>query len=113
VKEGFIMEWIYLILAIILETLGTTCMKISDGFTKLLPTLGTLLTYGLCFTFFAIALKKIPVSVAYAIWGAAGITIISVLGVVVFKESISTLKILSILFIVLGVIGLNFSAVSH
>ena len=107
------MEWIYLISAIILETLGTTCMKMSDGFTKLLPTLGTLITYGLCFTFLAIALKKIPVSVAYAIWSAAGIVIISVIGVLVFKERINALKVLSLLFIILGVIGLNFSGISH
>lgn len=107
------MEWIYLILAIALETLGTTCMKMSEGFTKLVPALGTFLTYGVCFVFFSMALKKIPVSVAYAIWGAAGITIISVIGLLVFKESISILKIVSILFIVLGVIGLNFSGVSH
>lgn len=52
------MEWIYLILAITLETLGTTCMKISDGFTKPLPALGTLLTYGICFFFLSISLKK-------------------------------------------------------
>lgn len=107
------MEWIYLILAIILETLGTTFMKNSEGFTKLLPALGTLLTYGLCFIFLSMSLKKIPVSVAYAVWGAAGITIISVIGIFVFKESVSVLKMVSILFIVLGVIGLNFSGVSH
>lgn len=107
------MEWVYLILSIIFETLGTTCMKISEGFTKLLPALGTLLAYGVCFAFFSMALKKISVSVAYAIWGAAGITIISVIGIFVFKESVSVLKIVSILFIVLGVIGLNFTGISH
>lgn len=107
------MEWVYLISAIILETLGTTFMKNSEGFTKLLPALGTLLTYGLCFILLSMSLKKIPVSVAYAIWGAAGITIISVIGIFVFKESISVLKMVSILFIVLGVIGLNYSGVSH
>ncbi|WP_446897063.1 DMT family transporter [Clostridium sp. LBM24168] len=93
------MEWIYLILAITFETLGTTCMKISDGFTKPLPALGTLLTYGICFFFFSISLKKIPISAAYAIWGAAGITIISLTGILIFKESISLLKIVSILFL--------------
>lgn len=107
------MEWIYLILAIILENLGTICMKMSNGFTKLLPAAGTLLTYSLCFVFMSMSLKKIPVSVAYAIWGAAGITIISTIGILFFKESVSILKILSIIFIVLGVIGLNFSGTSH
>ncbi|ADK14608.1 predicted multidrug resistance protein, Smr family [Clostridium ljungdahlii DSM 13528] len=107
------LEWIYLIGAIILETIGTTCMKMSDGFTKLLPALGTILTYGLCFVLFSISLKKIPVSVAYAIWSAAGTTIISVIGIFIFKENISILKVLSIFFIILGVVGLNFSGVSH
>lgn len=107
------MEWIYLILAIAFELAGTTCMKISNGFTKLLPVAGTLLAYTICFTFFALSLKKIPISVAYAIWGAAGITAVSIIGIFVFKESISVLKIISILFIVLGVIGLNFSGVSR
>ncbi len=107
------MEWIYLMLAIIFEIVGTTCMKISAGFTKFLPALGTLLTYGLCFTFLSIALKKIPVSVAYAIWGAAGIAIISIIGILFFKESFSVLKVLSLLLIILGVIGLNLSGAHH
>lgn len=107
------MEWVYLILAVILETIGTTCMKMSNGFTRLFPIVGTFLAYGLCFAFLAIALKKIPVSVAYAIWGATGIIIVSAIGILVFKESVSALKILSLLFIILGVIGMNLSGVSH
>lgn len=107
------MEWIYLLSSIVLETIGTTLMKMSDGFSKLSYTAGTLIAYGVCFAFLSFALKKIPVSVAYAIWGAAGITIIAAVGVLFFKESISFMKVLSILFIVLGVIGLNFSGASH
>lgn len=107
------MQWIYLILAITLETLATTLMKMSDGFSKLLPTLGALLSYGVCFAFLSFSLKKIPVGVAYAIWGAAGITIISVIGIIFFKEEVNVLKVLSILFIVAGVIGLNLSGTSH
>ncbi|MBU3201758.1 multidrug efflux SMR transporter [Clostridium estertheticum] len=107
------MEWVYLILAVILETIGTTFMKMSDGFTKPLLVIGTLLSYCICFTFFAISLKKIPISVAYAIWGATGIVIVSAMGIFVFKESVSILKIVSLLFIVVGVIGVNLSGVSH
>lgn len=107
------MQWIYLFLAITLETVGTTLMKMSDGFSKLLPALGSLLSYVVCFAFLAFSLKKIPVSVAYAIWGAAGIAIISVIGILVFKENVSVLKIISILLIVVGVIGLNLSGASH
>ena len=107
------MEWIYLILAIVFEITSTTLMKMSNGFTKILPTVGTFLGYIICFTFLSIALKKIDLGVAYAVWGAVGITAMTVIGILFFKESISVLKILSILFIVLGVIGLNLSGASH
>ena len=107
------MEWIFLILAIIFEITATTLMKMSNGFTKLLPSVGTFLGYIICFILLSIALKKIDLGVAYAIWGAVGITVMSIIGILVFKESISVLKILSILFIVLGVIGLNLSGASH
>lgn len=107
------MEWIYLMLAIVFEITSTTLMKMSNGFTKLLPTAGTFLGYIICFTFLSIALKKIDVGIAYAIWGAVGITVMAVIGVLFFKESISVLKIFSILFIVLGVIGLNLNGTSH
>ncbi len=107
------MEWIFLMLAIVLEIIGTTLMKVSDGFTKLIPTIGTLVSYGLCFTFFAKALTRIPVSVAYAIWSAVGICIISIIGIAFFQESVNVIKIASILFIIVGVVGLNFSGISH
>ncbi|MDW8800236.1 multidrug efflux SMR transporter [Clostridium sp. A1-XYC3] len=107
------MEWVYLILAIAFEISATTLMKMSNGFTKILPTLGTFLGYIICFSFLSIALKKIDISVAYAIWSAAGIVVLSTIGVVVFKENINVLKVTSILFIVLGVIGLNLSGASH
>ncbi|HWT75626.1 MAG TPA: multidrug efflux SMR transporter [Mobilitalea sp.] len=107
------MEWIYLFLAIIIEIVATALMKYSNGFSKLLPSIGTFIGYILCFTFLSFALKKIDISVAYAIWSAVGIVILSVIGVLVFNESISLLKVISILLIVLGVIGLNLSGVSH
>ena len=107
------MEWIYLILAILFEILATTLLKMSDGFSKILPSLGTCLGYVLCFAFLSMALKKLDMSVAYAIWSAAGITVLSAIGILVFKESISMMKIVSIVFIIVGVIGLNLSGVSH
>lgn len=107
------MEWIYLILAILFEILATTLLKMSDGFSKILPTVGSCVGYVLCFAFLSMALKKIDMSVAYAIWSAAGITVLSAIGILIFKESISMMKIVSIVFIVVGVIGLNLSGVSH
>lgn len=107
------MEWLYLVLSILFEILATTLLKMSEGFSKILPTVGTCVGYVLCFAFLSIALKKLDMSVAYAIWSAAGITVLTAIGILIFKESISVMKIVSIIFIIVGVIGLNLSGVSH
>lgn len=101
------MSWLYLALAIVLEVCGTTAMKLSDGLTKLVPSLAIVVFYGLSFTALAMALKRLEVSVAYAIWAGAGTGLISVIGVLYFKEEMSLLKVLSLALIVAGVIGLN------
>lgn len=101
------MSWFYLILAIIFETFGTTALKMSNGFSVLLPSIVTIITYILCFLFLSFALKTIDVSVAYAIWGAFGILLISAVGMIFFHESVSLIKIISILLIVLGTVGLK------
>lgn len=101
------MSWIYLILAIIFETLGTTFLKMSNGFSVLLPSIGVIFGYILCFLFLSYALKTIDISVAYAIWGAFGILLISAIGMIFFHESVSFLKISSILLIILGTVGLR------
>ena len=107
------MYWLFLFLAIVLELIGTSLMKISNGLTKLIPSLGMFIAYFLCFSIFSLALKKIDVSIAYAIWSGVGITVISVLGVLFFKESMNITKIISIILIITGIIGLNLSGVSH
>ncbi len=101
------MSWIYLILAIIFETLGITFLKMSNGFSVLLPSIGVIFGYILCFLFLSYALKTIDMSVAYAIWGAFGILLISAIGMIFFHESISFLKVASILLIILGTVGLR------
>ena len=100
------MSWIYLILAIILETIATTLLKLSNGFSVLLPSIGTILGYGLCFLFLSYALKTINMSVAYAIWCAFGILLVSAIGMFFFNETISIIKFASILLIILGTVGL-------
>ncbi len=107
------MSWIYLILAIFFELCGTVLMKLSYGLTKVAPAIGMFVSYALCFWFLSLALKQIEVSVAYAIWSAVGIVIISVIGIAFFHETINTLKVVSILLIVAGVIGLNISGLKH
>ncbi len=103
------MSWLYLILAILLEVSGTTCLKLSQGFTKLLPSVLLLIFYGFSFTSFSFALKKLDVSVAYAVWSGLGTTLIATVGILWFREPLSALKIISIGLIVIGVIGLRLS----
>lgn len=104
------MYWFFLFLAIIFEVLGTTSMKLSEGFTKIVPSLGMLLFYLLSLAALTIALKKIEMSVAYAIWAGVGTALITIIGLFLFKESLSLLKIISILFIIIGVVGLHLSS---
>ncbi len=73
----------------------------------MLPSIGTVISYFLCFLFLSFALKTIEMSVAYAIWGAFGILLISIIGMLFLHESISILKIASILLIILGTVGLR------
>ncbi len=98
---------IYLILGVVFEVIGTTCMKLSQGFTRIWFSIGIFVFYGLSFTFLTIALKKIEVSVAYSVWAGLGTALISMIGIVFFRESITPIKFLSIALVIIGVIGLN------
>ncbi|MBD2560101.1 DMT family transporter [Nostoc sp. UIC 10607] len=102
-------SWIYLIAAILFEVSGTTCMKLSQGFTKIVPSILIVVFYGLCFTFLTLALKKLEVSVAYSVWAGLGTVLIAIIGIIWFRESATFIKLLSISLIIIGVIGINAS----
>lgn len=102
------MYWLYLALGIIFEVLGTICMKFAEGFTKLVPSVLVFVFYGLALAFLVLVLKKMgEISVVYAIWASAGTALIAVIGIVWFKEPVSPAKIISILLILLGILGLE------
>ena len=103
------MYWFYLAMAILLEVMGTTCMKLSEGFTRTIPSVLVFVLYMVSFAFMILALKKMELGVVYAIWAGLGTALIAIIGIVWFQESMSLLKIASILFIVLGVVGLRLS----
>jgi small multidrug resistance pump len=107
------MSWLYLVLAIVLEVSGTTSMKLSHGFTKMLPSVLMFLFYGLSLSALTLALKRIDVSMAYAVWSGLGTALIAIIGVVWLKEPLNTLKIVSLTLIIIGVIGLNLSGGVH
>lgn len=101
------MAWVYLMAAILLEVAGTVSMKLSDGFTKLLPSILMGVFYLLAFTCLNFSLKQIPVSMAYAIWSGLGTAAIALIGYFAFQESLNLIKTISIILIIFGVIGLN------
>jgi small multidrug resistance pump len=107
------MSWLYLVLAIVLEVSGTTSMKVSQGFTRIVPSVLMFLFYGLSLSALTLALKKIDVSVAYAVWSGLGTALIASVGVLWFREPLNAMKIMSLLLIILGVIGLNLGGGVH
>lgn len=107
------MAYIYLTLAIIGELIGTTLLKYSNGFKELIPSIGCLVSYGVCFFLFSKSLLNINLSVAYATWSGLGIIAASVISVFIFKESITLWGILGIILVVAGVILLNFFGTGH
>jgi len=105
--------WFYLAGAIVLEAAGTTSMKLSDGFTRLVPSILIFLFYAASFVALTFALKGIDVSLAYAIWSGIGTVMITTIGIMYFQEPLTALKIVSIGLIVVGVAGLRLSGVNH
>jgi len=103
------MYWLYLGLAILLEVIGTTSMKISDGMSKLAPSIIMFVCYGASFSMLALALKRIDVSIAYAIWSGLGIVVITIIGFLYFNEQLNTTKLVAIALILVGVVLLNLS----
>jgi len=101
------MSWLLLMLAIVLEVFGTTCMKLSEGFTKVAPSVLIFVFYGLSFAAFTFALKHIDLSVAYAVWAGLGVMLIAAVGVVHFHESVTAVRVISMLLIIGGVVGLS------
>jgi len=101
------MSWLYLIVAIISEVAGTTSLKFSEGFTRPLPSALVVVCYGLSFFALSLTLKRIDVSIAYAVWSGLGTALIATIGFLWFKEPMTALKLASIGLIIIGVIGLN------
>ena len=107
------MHWFYLVMAIVLEVSGTTSMKLSQGFTKMQPSVLMFLFYGLSLPALTLALKRMDVSVAYAVWSGLGTALIATVGVMWLKEPLNTRKVVSLALIIVGGIGLNLSGGGH
>ncbi|MHC8949831.1 DMT family transporter [Sphingobacterium hungaricum] len=101
------MKYLFLGLAIIFEVIGSSFIKASNGFTKLIPTAVVAIAFITCFYFLSLALKSIPLGTAYAIWAGLGIVLTATVSVVVFKQKLDLAGIIGILLIVAGVVVMN------
>ncbi len=99
--------WVYLLVAILTEVVGTSLMKASQGLSRLIPTVFMFVLYDISFVFMALALKKIEVGIAYAIWSGLGTALIAMIGIVWFRESLNLPKLAGIVLIIIGVVLLN------
>ena len=101
------MEWIALLLAGVFEVTWAVAMKYADGFTKLLPSIITVVGYIASAVFLAVALKKLPLGTAYAMWTGFGIVGTTLLGVLLFRESLSLAQVGCVVLIAVGIVGLK------
>ncbi len=99
--------WLYLLIAILTEVVGTSLMKASQGLSRLLPSVFMFVLYGISFVFMALALKKIEVGTAYAIWSGLGTALIAMIGIAWFRESFNIPKLVGLVLIIAGVVLLN------
>lgn len=99
--------YVYLAIAIVCEVIGTTFLAKSEQFTRLLPTLIMGVLYALSFYLLTQTLKTIPLGIAYALWGGLGVVLTSLVGVVIFKQSLDTAAVVGIAMIVGGVVVMN------
>ena len=99
--------WLFLVIAIVAEVIATSCLKSSEGFTRLLPSLATITGYAIAFFFLSLALKAIPVGIAYAIWSGLGVMLITLVGLVWFGQRLDLPAIIGLGLIVAGVAVIN------
>jgi len=103
------MSWVFLLIAGVFEIVWAIGLKYTDGFTRLWPSVGTIVAMGVSFLFLSYALKVIPIGTAYAVWTGIGAVGVAILGMVLFGESRNAFRLLCILVIVGGIAGLKFS----
>jgi len=98
---------LYLMFAILLEVAGTTSMKLSDGFTILLPSVFIFIFYFFSFIFLTLSLRRLELSTAYAVWSGLGTLLIALIGMLSFQEPMTVIKAFSLGLVIIGVVGLR------
>ncbi len=101
------MKWVYLVVAVCGEVLGTTALKSSEGFSRLAPSLIVLVGYGIAFYYLSLTLDKIPVGISYALWSGIGIVLISIIAWLFLGQRLDVPAMIGIGFIIVGVAVIN------
>lgn len=99
--------WAVLSGAILLEVAGTTCMRLSEGFTRLTPSILIFVFYAMSFALNTLVIRVLGLSVVYGVWSGVGTVLTALIGVYYFKEPATAIKLVSIGLIVIGVLGLH------
>ncbi|WP_266170621.1 DMT family transporter [Dyella subtropica] len=99
--------WLYLGIAIVAEVIGTSALKASEGFSKLVPSIAVIAGYGVAFYCLSLTLRHIPIGIAYAVWSGVGTALIALIGVVAYRQKLDFAGMLGIGLIVAGVLVLN------
>ncbi|WIM81951.1 DMT family transporter [Gallibacterium anatis] len=101
------MYWLFLGIAIVAEVFASSMLKVSEGFSRLYPSIGVVIGYVLSFYLLGLALKGIPLSAAYAIWSGIGIILTAAISVFFFGQKVDVGGLIGISFILIGVIVLS------
>jgi small multidrug resistance pump len=104
------MPWIFLSVAILFEVAGTTSMKLSRGFAEIWPTVGVFVFYVGAAVAIILALRRLELSIAYAIWSGVGTALTVMIGIAFFREPLTAIKLASIALVVVGVAGLSLAS---
>lgn len=104
--------YLYLLIAIVAEVVGTSALKASEGFTRLGPTAVVIVGYGLAFWLLSLTLRTIPVGIAYATWSGLGILLIAAVGWIAFGQKLDVWAMLGMALIVAGVLIMNLLSTS-
>ncbi|AVR96551.1 DMT family transporter [Pseudoduganella armeniaca] len=100
-------NWLFLAIAIVSETIATSALKASAGFSRLWPSVAVVVGYGIAFYFLSLTLRTIPVGVAYAVWSGVGIVLVSLAGWFMYGQKLDAPALLGIALIVAGVVVMN------
>lgn len=104
------MHWIFLIIGGLFEVSWAISLKYTEGFTRILPSVVTIVGMGLSVYFLSLAMKELPLGISYAVWTGIGSLGAVIVSSILFKESLNILQILCILLIIGGIVGLKFLA---